>query len=99
MCCYIHNILKSFCIIGVNLQKVLPFLLSPVKYTLPSQPYSFSKFNGQIKNAKVAITRVITDTPGAAEFNGTKNHRAGANKILNMVFNFFYNFYLYRKSV
>lgn len=76
----------------VNVQKVLPLILAPVKYNLPSRPFVFCKYGGQTKPAKIAIARVICDTPGVAEFCGTKNHRAGIFFKLfpNIYIKFFY---------
>lgn len=60
----------------VDLQKVLPVLLGPLKYDLPSRPFEMYRYRGEIRQVKIAIARVICDTPGVAEFCGTKNHRA-----------------------
>lgn len=61
----------------VDIQQVLPVLLEPVSHHLPPKDMIFSKFSGEKKPAKIAIVRVICDTPGVAEFMGTKNHRSG----------------------
>lgn len=61
---------------GMDLQKILPLLLGDVKYTLPASEYKLSKYDHQKRNVKVVIARLIGDTPGIAEFCGTKNHRA-----------------------
>lgn len=65
-----------------DIQKVLPFLLQPVAHHLPPKQMIFSKYKGETKNAKIAIARVICDTPGVAEFMGTKNHRSGEFSIV-----------------
>ena len=51
-------------------------LLGLVKYDLPSRPFEMYRYGGNIRNVKIAICRVICDTPGVAEFCGIKNHRA-----------------------
>lgn len=61
----------------VDIQQVLPVLLQPVAHYLPPRNLKFSKYEGATKPAKIAIVRVICDTPGVAEFMGTKNHRSG----------------------
>ena len=60
----------------IKLQEVLPKILQDISCKLPSSPYQLSKYNGDIRNVKVEIARVIGDTPGIADFCGCKNHRS-----------------------
>jgi hypothetical protein len=76
---------------GFDIHKGVCHILQEVKYTNPPTQLVIGKSS---KLSKIQIARFITDTPGCAEVNNVKNHRAGI--YVFYLLTFFYKYIYFR---